>query len=72
MSPPLALAFLALTDDDTAPNQRTLPRVLTAAVAAIVLTIAAPAGVFFAGPAEHPVAALNSKVSLAPDDDAAP
>jgi hypothetical protein len=70
MSPPLALAFLALADDDSAPDQRTLPRVVTAAVAAVALAIAAPTGFFLARPSEHPLAALSSKVSLAPDDEA--
>jgi hypothetical protein len=54
VSQPLALAFLALADDDSTPDQRTLPRVFTAALAAVVLA----------------VATLSSKVSLAPDDEA--
>ncbi len=69
MSQPLAHAFLALADDDSAPDQRTLPRVFTAALAAVVLALAAPAGFFAARPSEHPVAALSSKFSLAPDDE---
>jgi hypothetical protein len=69
MTPPLAEAFLALADDDSAPDQRTRPRVFTAALAAVVLAVAAPAG-FFAARSEHPVATLSSKVSLAPDDEA--
>jgi hypothetical protein len=70
VSPPLAHAFLALADDDSTPDQRTLPRVFTAALAAVVLAIAAPAGFLLARPSEHPVATLSSKVSLAPDDEA--
>jgi hypothetical protein len=70
MTPPLALAFLALADDDSAPDQRTRPRVFTAALAAVVLALAAPAGFFLARPSEHPVATLSSKVGLAPDDEA--
>ena len=44
MSPPLAHAFLALADDDAALDQRTLPRVLAAAAAAVVLALGAPLG----------------------------
>jgi hypothetical protein len=69
MPQPLALAFLALADDDSLPDQRTRPRVFTAALAAVVLAFAAPAGFFAAQPSEHHVATLSSKVSLAPDDE---
>jgi hypothetical protein len=69
MPQPLALAFLALADDDSMPDQRTLPRVFTAALAAVVLALAAPAGFFAARPSEHPVATLNSKFSLSADDE---
>jgi hypothetical protein len=70
MTPPLALAFLALADEDSMPDQRTLPRVFTAALAAVVLALTAPAGFLLARPSDHPVATLSSKVSLAPDDEA--
>jgi hypothetical protein len=70
MTPPLAHAFLALADDDSTPDQRTLPRVFSAALATVVLALAAPAGFFLARPSEHPVATLSSKVSFAPDDEA--
>jgi hypothetical protein len=70
VSQPLALAFLALADDESTPDQRTLPRVFTAALAAVVLAVAAPAGFLLVRPSEHPVATLSSKVSLAPDDEA--
>jgi hypothetical protein len=63
MSPPLAHAFLALADDDSLPAQRTLPRVLLAAVAAVVLAVGLPLAVSM----QHPVAALSSKVSIADD-----
>ena len=63
MSPPLASAFLALADDDSLPEQRTLPRVVTAAVAALVLALGVPLGYSM----QHPVTALSSKVSLGPD-----
>jgi hypothetical protein len=63
VSPPLAHAFLALADDDL-PEQRTLPRVVTAALAAVVLALGAPAGFLVVDPSDHPVATLASKVSL--------
>ena len=65
MVPPLAYAFLALADDDTLPDQRTLPRVLVAAVAAVLLAAGLPLAVSM----QHPVAALSSKVSIAADLD---
>jgi hypothetical protein len=72
MSQSLAYAFLALADDDTLPDQRTLPRVLVAAVAAVVLALSVPLGFFTLRPSEHPVAALSSnKVSLMLDDEGA-
>jgi hypothetical protein len=73
MSPPLAHAFLALADDDSLPEQRTLPRVLVAAVVAVVLAFTMPLGFFTLRPSEHPVAVLSStKVPLMLDDEAAP
>lgn len=63
MSPPLAHAFLALADDDTLPDQRTVPRVVTATLAAVVLAVGAPLGLLVLK--DHPVAALNSKAWLA-------
>ena len=60
MSPPLAHAFLALADDDTLPEQRTLPCVAIAALAAVVLAFGLPVAVS----KQHPVAALSSKVSI--------
>jgi hypothetical protein len=62
MSPPLAHAFLALADDDALPAQRTLPRVVTAALAAVLLAAGTPLG--FLVVKDHPIAALNSKVWL--------
>jgi hypothetical protein len=64
MPQPLAHAFLALADDDAAADQRTVPRMLTAAVAAVVLAIGAPLGFLVVNPGDHPVATLSSKVSL--------
>jgi hypothetical protein len=61
MSPPLAHAFLALADD-ALPDQRTRPRIVTAALAACLLAVGTPLG--FLVVKDHPVAALNSKVWL--------
>jgi hypothetical protein len=62
MSPALAQAFLALADDDSLPDQRTRPRIVTAALAAVLIAIGTPLG--FLVVQDHPVAALNSKVWL--------
>jgi hypothetical protein len=64
---PLADAFLALSDDHGAADQRTLPRAVTATVAAVVLALGLPLG-WHVTPKAHPVAALSSKTALAPDD----
>jgi hypothetical protein len=69
MIPPLAEAFLALSDDDAVVDQRTRPRVLASAAAAVVLALGAPLGVLALRPADHPVAALSSKSSLAQDEE---
>ena len=69
MSPPLAEAFLALADDDAFVDQRTRPRVLASAAAAVVLALGAPLGVLSLRPADHPVAALSSKSSLGQDEE---
>ena len=61
MVPPLAHAFLALADDDTLPDQRTLPRVVVAAIAAFVLAARAAAG---GRRCSIRVAALSSKFSI--------
>jgi hypothetical protein len=64
---PLAEAFLALSDDGPAAGQRTLPRALTATAAAVVLALGLPLG-WHVTPKAHPVAALSSKTSVAPDE----
>jgi len=69
MSPPLAEAFLALSDDDAPADQRTRPRILAAAAAAVVLALGAPAGYASTHPSDHPVGALSSKFSLGLDDE---
>ena len=60
MVPPLANAFLALADDDSLPSQRTLPRVVVAAIAAWVLAFGLPLAVSM----QHPLAVLSSKTSI--------
>jgi hypothetical protein len=66
MPPPLAHAFLALADDDTRVEQRTLPRVVVATVAAVLLAISTPLAFLF----EHdPVAVLSSKSALFQDEE---
>jgi hypothetical protein len=64
---PLADAFLALSDDGAQAEQRTLPRALTATAAALALALGLPLG-WHVTPKAHPVAALSSKVSLAPGE----
>ena len=64
---PLAHAFLALSDDGAAGEQRTLPRVVGATVAAVVLALGLPLG-WHVTPKAQPVAALSSKSTLAPAD----
>jgi hypothetical protein len=60
MVPPLAHAFLALADDDSLPDQRTLPRVLVAALAAWTLAFGLPLAMSM----EHPVAVLSAKTAI--------
>jgi hypothetical protein len=68
-SPQLARAFLALADDGSAPDQRTLPRVVAAAAAAVLLALGGPLGWYAIKPAgEHPVATLSSKTALSDDE----
>ena len=69
MPQPLAHAFLALADDPHEVDQRTLPRVVAAAVAAVVLATGAPLGYWALKPDAHPVATLSSKVALAAPDE---
>ena len=62
----LADAFLALSDDGTPADGRpTLPRMVTATLAAVVLAVGVPLGWYVAPRASHPVAALSSKTALA-------
>jgi hypothetical protein len=65
----LADAFLALSDDGGATDQRTLPRVVAATVAAVVLAVGVPLGWHLTPRAAHPVAALSSKTALADSDE---
>ena len=66
---PLADAFLALTDDGTVPEQRSLPRLLAATAAAIVLAVGVPLGWYLTPRAAHPVAALSSKITPADNEE---
>jgi hypothetical protein len=66
---PLADAFLALTDDGSEPQQRTLPRMVVATVAAVVLAIGVPLGWYLTPRESHPVATLSSKTALADSDE---
>jgi hypothetical protein len=69
MSPPLAAAFLALTDDDAFADQRTRPRILAAAAATVVLALGAPLGFASMHPSDHAVGALSTKFSLGADEE---
>ena len=63
---PLAYAFLALADDGAAADQRTLPRMLAAAAAAVVLAVGAPLGFLVVNPSDQPIGPLSSKSRAAP------
>jgi hypothetical protein len=65
-SPPLARAFLALSDDGSPPEPRSPRRAAVAALTALALAVAVPLGWL----AEHPVAVLSSKSVLIDDFDA--
>ncbi len=67
--PQLADAFLALSDDPVADvSQRSVPRAVAAAFAAVVLALGAPLGFLVVKPGDLPVPALASKFSLLDDD----
>jgi hypothetical protein len=66
--PPLARAFLALAGDGPEADQRSLPRAVVAALAAVVLALAVPLGWI----AENPVAVLGTKAHPGLLDDEAP
>ena len=65
--PQLALAYLALTDDDQAAEQRTLPRMLAAAL--LTIALAFPLATVVVKGHDHPVATLAGKAGLVFDDD---
>ena len=73
---PLAHAYLALADDpDAAVGQRTVPRMLVALAAAIVLAFAAPVAWVSAMPGEprdSPAATLVKAGAVEDDGDDAP
>ena len=67
--PQLAYAYLALADDPAPVDQRTLPRVVAAAVASVVLAVGAPLGLLLVNPSDHPIGPLSSsKFTLADDE----
>jgi hypothetical protein len=66
--PQLAHAFLALSDEDVIADQHSLPRAVTAAVAAVVLAVGAPLGFMVVKPGDHPQPAVSSKFSLLDDE----
>ena len=67
--PQLAYAYLALADDPEPVDQRTLPRVVAAAVATVVLAVGAPLGLLLVNPSDHPIGPLSSsKFTLADDE----
>lgn len=69
MPQPLAHAFLALADDPEPVDQRTLPRMFAATVAAVVLAVGAPLGFLVVNPADHAIGPLaGSKFTLTLDD----
>jgi len=65
-STPLAYAFLALADDGPEAARRTVPRMLAAAAASVVLALGVPLGWYAS---EKPVGALSAKAALAQDDE---
>jgi hypothetical protein len=69
MPPPLAHAFLALADDPEPVAQRTVPRVVAAAVATVMLAVGTPLGFLVVNPADHAIGPLaGSKFALTLDD----
>ena len=66
---PLADAFLALTDDGAEPHRRTLPRMLAATAAAVVLAVGVPLGWYLTPRDAHPLATLSSKSALTDSDE---
>ena len=66
--PQLAYAYLALADDPAPVDQRTLPRVVAAAVATVVLAVGAPLGLLVVNPSDHPIGPLSSKSALVDDE----
>ena len=68
MTPALAHAFLALSDDAPAVEQRSLPRAVAAAAAAVVLAVGAPLGVWVVKPGDHALPVVSSKLSLLDDE----
>jgi hypothetical protein len=68
VTPQLAHAFLALSDDDVIVDQRSVPRAVAAAAAAVALAVGAPLGFLVVKPGDHPQPAVSSKFSLLDDE----
>jgi hypothetical protein len=68
VTPQLAHAFLALSDDEVIVEQRSVPRAVAAAAAAVVLAVGAPLAFMVVKPGDHPQPAVSSKFSLLDDE----
>jgi hypothetical protein len=65
----LAAAFLALTDDQAPPPQHSLPRMLCALAAGVVLALAAPLAWASPAPRDQPAATAAGKAAGVEVDD---
>jgi len=65
--PQLAYAYLALADDDHLAPQRTLPRMVAAAAASVVLAVGAPLGLLVIN--DNPIGPLTSSKYTLTDDE---
>jgi hypothetical protein len=66
--PQLAYAYLALADHDDPAPQRTVPRMVAAAAASVVLAVGAPLGFLVVNPSDHLIGPPSSKYALTDDD----
>ena len=65
--PQLAYAYLALADDNDAAPQRTLPRMVAAAIASVVLAVGAPLGFLVIN--DNSIGPLTSSKFVLTDDE---